>query len=435
MAANAPAIGYLALLRANPRFKNLWTANVISLLGDWLDFVALSEVAINLTSKPDSPYTSAQVLTAMMLARLLPIIVLSPFAGNVADRYPRQRVMAICNIVSFACVLLMLPFLTTEGLPVILVLLFVKMGALTFFHPSYSAAVPTIVSIEHLQQANALSMTTYAAMTALGGSLGGAVVNAVGVRPALVFDAVTFLIANLFLLRIVMPPAPLAGEAHAPLKEFKEGLQLLRLTPRVLPALLLAPLLDSTGSGVFGPLMAEQAWPQHKPDGTLAIALVSGIIYTAFGLGSVLGPLLLQRISQATPQGMQWRVVPALVIQGLMLMLFGLAAPFWLGLMGAAIAATARAVVWIYSATLLQMQVPDRFRGRVSSVQLALIGLFNSASALLIQLGIDQGWINARGAAVSLGAYSCAIGILYFFLRRIPLAVASESDATPAATE
>ncbi|HYE78623.1 MAG TPA: MFS transporter [bacterium] len=330
MAAQAPAIGYVSLLRTYPRFRNLWIANIISLLGDWLDAMALAEVAIGLTSRPGSPLTAAQALTAMMLARLLPISLLSPIAGNAADRFPRIKVMQVCNLISAACVLLFLPFLTTEGLPVVLLLLFVKLGALTFFAPAYQAAVPVIVPHEHLQQANALGITTFSAMTALGGSLGGLAVHHLGVQPALVFDAVTFLVANVFLVRVTLPPSPLAETRPQPVKDFMAGLHFLRATPLVLPALLLAPLLDASGSGVIGPLLAEHAWPHRRPDGSLAIGLVSGLIYTAFGLGSVLGPIYVQKL-RATPPSMQ-RIIPgALVVQGISWRYWG-----WRGRFGSA---------------------------------------------------------------------------------------------------
>ncbi|HYE78622.1 MAG TPA: hypothetical protein VEI97_11605 [bacterium] len=109
-----------------------------------------------------------------------------------------------------------------------------------------------------------------------------------------------------------------------------------------------------------------------------------------------------------------------------------MAGPFWLGLTGAALSASARALVWIYSATLLQLQVPNQYRGRVSSVQIALIGLCDLISALLVQAALDRGWLDVRGVTVALGTYSMVVGGLYLVLGRIPLApIVSDTAAPP----
>src|SRR5262245_20066353 len=96
MAVSLPAphgrpIGYLELLRRNPNFRRLWLGQVVSQLGDWLDYVALLTLLLELTG-------SGTVVAGMLTARFLPTFFMGPVAGVVVDRLDRKRVMIAADL-------------------------------------------------------------------------------------------------------------------------------------------------------------------------------------------------------------------------------------------------------------------------------------------------------------------------------------------------
>ena len=72
-------IGYLSLLEKNSAFRNLWYGQVISELGNWVNSIALYALILQLTG-------SGMAMAAAMMAKLLPMVIISPFAGVVIDR-------------------------------------------------------------------------------------------------------------------------------------------------------------------------------------------------------------------------------------------------------------------------------------------------------------------------------------------------------------
>lgn len=407
-------IGYLALLRSDRRYRDLCLANIISLLGDWLDLIALAELLVNLAKLPESRITSAAALAGIMIARFLPNVIFGPTAGNIADRYPRHQVMRWANLVAAVLVLLMLPFLTPQGIPVIIGLTFLKMGTQAFYLPANQAAVPMIIPQEHLTVANALGATIWSVMLAVGAVAGAVLVQCLGPQLALVLDALTFVIANFFLLRLNLPAANLNAPRRGGWADFLSGLRFLRQNSHLGGPLLVKTILGISGGAILYPLLAEYAWPRQKPDGALDISYVTGVLYFAFGLGTLIGPLLMRRLGIAGQAEMFRRLGLCFLVTGGFGILFPLAATLELAFVLVVLSSMGRSVLWVYSATLLQLLTPDSFRGRVFAVEFALMTLGSSVAILISQRAIDQGLLDARGLGVALGILAVLGGLPYF---------------------
>jgi MFS family permease len=89
---------YLALLRRNPNFRNLWLGSVISQFGDWFNVIAAAELIARLTD-------SGVALSYLFLARFLPLFLFSPVAGVLADRFDRKRIMVLSDVLRGVTVL------------------------------------------------------------------------------------------------------------------------------------------------------------------------------------------------------------------------------------------------------------------------------------------------------------------------------------------
>ena len=90
--------GYIALLKRNRQFRNLWYGQLVSELGDWLNSIAIYALILQLTG-------SGMAMAGAMMAKLLPFSFISPVAGVVVDRLDRKKVMIVSDILRFLIVL------------------------------------------------------------------------------------------------------------------------------------------------------------------------------------------------------------------------------------------------------------------------------------------------------------------------------------------
>src|SRR3954471_15165935 len=94
-----PTLARLAgVVRQNPGFRRLYTANAVSQMGDWLNVVALFSLLLELTGKGES-------VALVLVVRLLPAFLVGPAAGVLADRVSRRAMMVVCDLLRAALVL------------------------------------------------------------------------------------------------------------------------------------------------------------------------------------------------------------------------------------------------------------------------------------------------------------------------------------------
>ena len=101
-------VGYFRLLRQNHEFRNLWCGQVVSELGDWLNSIAIYALILKLSD-------SGMAMAGAMMAKLLPIVLISPIAGVIVDRVSRKRVMIISDLLRCGVVLGFLVFWRAFG--------------------------------------------------------------------------------------------------------------------------------------------------------------------------------------------------------------------------------------------------------------------------------------------------------------------------------
>lgn len=213
----------LAPLRHRP-FRLLFGGQLVSDLGDWLDFLALIALIVYQWELGPS------ALAALSIAVALPFAVIAPLSGVWADRLPRKTVMLAADV-GRALVVLGLVF--APNLPTILALVVARGVLSTFFGPARQATIALVVPQDDLLAANSLSQLSFQLTKILGPVLGGLLVAAVGPRAAFMVDAVTFLVSAAFIVQLpsMAPPAQTKGETRpqAPSfwREFREGLAFL----------------------------------------------------------------------------------------------------------------------------------------------------------------------------------------------------------------
>jgi len=213
-------------------FRALWFSEVLSVAGDRLALVALTLLVFQ--------HTGSSLYTAMTYAAgYVPWVIGGLFLADVADRRSRRSVMVACDVVRAVLIAAM----AVPGVPLgaLVALLF----AATMFAPPFESAraaiTPDILQGERYALGTAVIQTTFLAGQTVGAVGGGFAVAFIGVRPALVIDAATFVLSGLVIglaVRSRPAPASLEGVQSSPLARMRDGFGLL-FKDRALRTLLL----------------------------------------------------------------------------------------------------------------------------------------------------------------------------------------------------
>ena len=186
--SNKKSIGYFPLLKKNTAFRNLWYGQVISELGNWINSIAIYALILQLTG-------SGMAMAAAMMAKLLPMVVVSPLAGVVIDRMDRKTILITSDLLRSLTVLGFLMVASSADLWMVYVLTLFEVALTGFFEPARNAILPSLVAKNHLVTANTLSGATWSIMLALGAALGGFVVGLFGIKIAFILDSLTYLLS------------------------------------------------------------------------------------------------------------------------------------------------------------------------------------------------------------------------------------------------
>lgn len=378
---------YARLLKENPEFRKLWIAQVISLTGDWFSTIVLSVLVVAY-----SPGNEGLAISGLLMARFIPPMLISPIAGVLVDRFDRRNLLIFSNVMRVFVVLGFLPTTQNPDLLWLIYLLSIMQFILSaIFEPGQSAIIPSLIPFRELILANTLVSVTWSVMLALGAVLGGIVTTLLGAQVALIIDALTFVLAAVLLWRINVPERQddiqLDASLNAEDKSFNEGLRFIRKTPAVGAALFIKfgsslgnvdtlMTIFATQIFVFTITMGGQ---EYGADGQLAL----GIMYSAFGLGAILGPLLMNRFSDGRVLTLRRLIIIAFIWIALGWILLGTAGTLLVFCLGLIVRAMGGSVNWTYSAVILQKSTPDAYLGRIFSIDMALYYMATVASTLV----------------------------------------------------
>ncbi|HWW83593.1 MAG TPA: MFS transporter [Vicinamibacterales bacterium] len=403
---------YLSILRTNRDFRLLYIGQTISQLGDWFNAVAVYALLLELTH-------SATAVAWMMIVQLLPIAIVSPLAGVVVDRVNRKRLMIGTDILRGFVILALLLIHTASQVWIAYVVMALTVGGSAFFEPARTATIPNITSAEELLPANALSSASWSAMLAIGASIGGLVTAVLGRNVAFAINAASFFISALYIGRTrydatpAPQPAPSGIAALTGISDLIEGLRYVRERGHVA-----ALMFVKAGWGLAGGVLllltifGERVFPVG---GNTAAGI--GVLYGARGVGAGLGPIVLRWMLGQQPKTLRRIIGPAYFMVGGFYVALAGAPTLMLAALAVLLAHFGGAILWVFSTVLLQLEVPDRLRGRVFAAELALVTLTSSASSYWTGHLLDhRGW-SPRTLSFALGLMFCVPGVLWLLIQ------------------
>ena len=383
-----------ALLRRNPEFRRLFIAALISMGGDWFLFVAIASLVLDATGR-------AIFVGVLILSQSLPMFVASPFAGVLADRVDRRRLMIGSDLIrAVICVAFLAVGERTIWLAFPLLALLSIFEAP--FDPASTAAIPNLVEPDDLPVANALDGSLWGTMLAVGAALGGVVSAVFGRDTAFIADCVSFVASAVLLSRIrrsFMEPG--AHERRAPV-DGRGNARDDRVRPNG-PAGPGAPRRQAgfgLAAGVLAliPVFAERVFRSGE------IGL--GMLMACRGVGALVGPFLGHRLAGAGHRRLWGTIAVALTVFGLGYLMLGLAPSIWLAAVTILCAHLGGGAQWVLSTYGLQVIVPDRIRGRIFGFDYAFITLSLALSSLTASWLADA--VGPRRAGVVLGTIALA---------------------------
>ena len=354
-------VRYPALRHRN--FTLIWSGLLVSNMGTWMQNVAQSWLIYQLGNR-DPLY-----LGLLGLSFAIPMIVVPPFGGVVADRVDRIKLLYVTQTCA-ALLAVILAILTWTNLIRpwhMLAISFLGALLLAFDNPTRQALIPELVPREDVMNALSLNSATYTGAALVGPAISGLLLDVVGAGWLFIGNALTFL-AVLGAL-YAMHDAPRGHRTPTPwgtavLSGFKYAWE---------HKVVLALLSLSALSGLFGrsyqqllPIFADAVW-NSGPGGY-------GTLLSAGGGGALLGAFLMASIREIRGHG-RLVLVSGLAFCGA-LGAFALSASFWPGVVLLVVVGIAATAFSTLIATVIQLRVPGQLRGRVMSLYtVTLIGV------------------------------------------------------------
>jgi MFS family permease len=396
---------YLDLLRRERDFRRTFLAQLIALGGDWFAVVPLLVLLPQLTG---SGLWGALVLTADTLVFAL----VAPYAGTVVDRLDRRRVIVVANVAGGAAALLLLLVQSAATAWVALLGMGLVAGAKAFAHPAGAAAIPNLVEREDLPTAAVLNGASWGTMLAVGAALGGLVAGTLGPEACFVLTALLLWLAAWMVARTTRPFTDPGAAPRPPATaraDIAEAAGYARRDRSVL-ALLTCKTGPAFGNGALSlfPLFGAAAFGL----GPLGV----GLMYSARGVGALVGPLLLR--GRATdPRSLRPVLAVSMAVFGVGYLALAVTPWFLAVLLLLAVAHAGGGANWILSTYGLQATVPDALRGRVFSADYTLATLVIAGSQVVF--GLLSEVVPARELLAASGAVVLLYSALWYRATRV----------------
>ncbi len=396
---------------ANRDFRVFTAGNALSLIGVWLLRIVVAWLAWELTQ-------SLFWVGAVASADLFPVLIIGPFAGVLADRWNRRRILIVCKVLA-ACQAVGLAVLVFAGMTFEALFALSLFGGIVigFQQPARLAITPSLVTKVYLARAVAINSVLFNLARPLGSALAGVLITTVGYAPAFIVVALSHVAIVLALLGLRVEQEPM-GRHSGVLREIAEGVRYVAAHAAIGPVLFLAAVVSVAARPVFE-LLAGFA---DKVFGWGAGGYT--ILNSAVGIGAVLAGLWLAQRDQGI-KGLTRVTWLSFIAIGVLCVAFGLTGWFWLGVILMALAGAAMLINGTGTQTLIQASVAGHMRGRVLSIW-GITFRGGPAIGALAMGALGDVW--QYGAPIVLGGTICIATGLWMYRRLPRLAGHFESD-------
>jgi MFS family permease len=398
-ARHAATRGFSSLRPLRHRnFALLWSGGLVSIIGSWMQTVAVGALVASHTG-------SALWVVVVAAGGFLPIGVLSPVGGALADRVARRPVLIAGNLVAggVAIVIALLVGAHEYG-PLALTVLVTAQGCVSaVIGPFQQAILPDLVPRSEFLAASSLNSAQFNLGRVVGPALAGATVVAFGYPMAFVANAVSFLAVVLALIFVRLAPPPPAPPGGRPglVMSLRSGFAAAWEEPGCRAAIILIAIVGLLASPFIALVPAVAHRLSHGD--SRGVASATAVLTTAQGVGAVLGALMIAPLASRFGRGAMLMAVlvalpPVRILYDFAPRLaWAVAALFVVGLI----------YIGVLSglSTVVQLRAPTEFRGRILSLYLVALGVSYPIGSLIegpIADHLGLPWTTATAAGVLL---------------------------------
>jgi MFS family permease len=400
-ASSRLAVTLRALRHRN--FQLFFSGQLISLIGTWMQSVAQAWLVYRKTG-------SSLLLGSVGFASQIPVFLVAPLGGIVADRYNRHRVVISTQVASMILALILAALTLSHRVEVWhIFVLAALLGVVNAFDiPGRQAFLVDMVGKEDLMNAIALNSSMFNGARIVGPAIAGILVASIGEGWCFFANGISYIavIIGLLMMRIECPRRP--DTSGSPLEDIIEGFRFASRTGPIRAILLLLGLVSLVAMPytVLMPVFADKI----LHGGARGL----GILMGSTGVGALLGALTLA--SREGVRGLGRWVALSCGGFAVSLILFSFSRYFWLSAALLLPVGFCMMLQMSSSNTLIQSMVPDHLRGRVMAMYSMMFMGMAPFGALLGGAFADK-----LGAplTVAMGAVACLGGALLFY-RSLP---------------
>ncbi len=407
---------------SHPSFARYWCARVFWTLGTQIQITAMGWQVYDIArARGDTIEEGAFLLGLIGLSQFVPLLILSLFGGQAADRFDRRRIILGCIAlkVAIAGALVAASGFAPSALIAAIFSVAMVTGMLNAFLPAASSAmVSNLVPRDQLPQAIALMSLSFQGGSVLGPALGGLLFH---FGPSVPYSvSLGLFVCGWFLTLLTKAPAQEKVENGRTFAMIREGLVYVRDNKIVLGALSLdLAVVLLAGATALLPVFARDIL--HAGPAALGALRSAG----AIGAGLVSIFLAIRPIERNVGRWM----FGAVFVFGLATLGFGLSTTLWLSVACLALAGAADMISVYVRSSLVQLATPDAMRGRVSAISFVFISASNEMGEF--QSGVAARLLGPVTAVVAGGIGAVFIAGAWMRLFR-PLAEANRfEDAAP----
>lgn len=389
-------------------FRIYWLGMFISLVGTWIQTVALSWLVFNLTN-------SAFLLGVVAFLGSIPIFLLSLFGGVVADRLNKRKILLFTQTIFMILAFILaistqLKIITPDKIMLIALLNGIVMA---FDAPARQSMVVHLVGKERLMNAIALNSIAFNSSRVIGPALAGILIAGAGMSGCFYINGISFLAVIIALLAITIKEINKNNNKEHFIKDLIAGLRFIKKNQIILILIIMVGMTSLFGTSyvILMPIVANDI---------LKIGAKGlGVLMSAAGLGALVAGLILARLGDFKHKGKL--LIFSSMIFSLSLILFSFSRVYLFSVFTLIMLGWASVTAVSLINTLLQVIVPDEFRGRLmSAFMFTFAGVmpFGNLIAGGLAQGLGVSWtIMISGLICTL--FFAAINLFYPKLRGI----------------
>ena len=389
-------------LQNHVNYRYLWTGNLFANCAQWLQFITIGWLALDISG---SAFHS--ILTVAV--RALPLLILGPWGGVLADRLDRRKLVMGVQVVMVSSALafgILLANGKIDSIWHVYAYMLVSGIAFAFVQPTRQALVANVVPREELGNALALNAMAVTSMRLAGAAISGVLIETVAFHWNFFVESALY-VGMIVLLAPMKTPYRQDSERTkaSPLADLKEGFQFI-FGSREMVRLM---VMNFVRTGVFMPLLLFL--PAYTEEALGRGAGVSTAMIVIMGAGGLLATIMISSFGFFTKKGLV--TLLTLISGSSVILILGLSQWVWVSVPIMLIMGLSQTHFIVANQTLIQTLVPDNLRGRVTSVWHYESGLIPLFAAITGGVGLLVG----IGTAMAIGGV-IALSISLIFLSR-----------------